>query len=85
MWTSAEISARITEIKETDLPAIRAAISDLISGKHSEYWLDTGPSNQKVKRLSLLDLQAREKALLEELARLYRESGMSGTIGQPCW
>jgi hypothetical protein len=85
MWTEAEISARIEAIKNTDLPAIRAAISNLIAGKHSEYWLDTGPSNQKVKRISLADLQAREKALQEELARLYRESGMSGTIGQPCW
>ena len=80
--TPTEITVRITEIKTTDLPAVKAAIRALLTGDHSEYLLDTGQTTQRVKRLSLEELQAYQKMLNEELALLENSLGASGQIGR---
>lgn len=81
--TVAQINARITEINDTDLPGIRTSIKELVSGEHAEYWLDSGQSSQRVKRLSLTEMREYENSLVTELCRLNNMLGSSGQIGVP--
>lgn len=74
---------RITEIEDIDLPGARAAISSLVTGKHSEYWLDSGQTNQRVKRLDLKELRDYENDLNKELQRLRNSIGSSAIIAVP--
>lgn len=80
--TPTEIQARIDAIKDTDLPLVVTTMRALLTGDHSEYLLDTGQSTQRVKRLSLEELQLYKKSLEEELARLENSLGASGQIGR---
>lgn len=81
--TVAETNARITQIKTVDLPGVRTSIQELVSGEHAEYWLDSGQSSQRVKRLSLTELREYEQSLESELSRLENSLGSSGQIGIP--
>jgi hypothetical protein len=81
MACSTEIQARIDAIRNTELPEVRTAISTLIKGGHSQYVLDSGQSNQMVKRLSLKELNDYKKELEAELQRLVNSCGSSGQIG----
>jgi hypothetical protein len=81
--STTEIQARITEIKTVELPNVRERIRALVTGDHSEYWLDTGQSTQRVRRLSLSDLREYEKDLEKELQRLCNSIGSSSVIAVP--
>jgi hypothetical protein len=81
--TETKIQERITAIENVYLPGIREAIQGLVSGEHSEYWLDSGQSSQRVKRLSLTEMREYEKSLQTELNTLYNSLGSSGRIGVP--
>ena len=60
---------RITET-ETMIENLSTAINATILGGHSSYEVDTGQSNQGVKRLSLSVMQTMRKNLYQELAAL---------------
>lgn len=85
MSTTAEIQARIDQIKDTDLPNARAAMTALITGQHHKYELDTGQSREVLQRLNLKDLRWLINQLTQELNALENSIGTSATIMEPSW
>lgn len=70
------------------LNKIDAGILYLAGSNHQEYSLDTGQSNQRVKRLSLDELNTMRTALLSDIQDLELKlgQGKSGVIiVQPCF
>lgn len=69
------------EIKQTQLAEVRAAISKIITHGQAYQIMDGGAQRQ-LTRASLRDLQARERELERDVARLER-GGIGVSYGMP--
>jgi len=70
---------QITEI-ELIIAEINAGIRLIVTGGHSSYALNTGQSEQSVKRLSLDELRAMRKELLLERDNLRAACGLDRSV-----
>lgn len=82
MSCSIDIQEKLDEI-DALLEDVNTALRAILTGGHQEYWLSTGQTDQRVRRLSLKELRETRKDLLQEKARLLAACAGPSTTAIP--